>query len=79
VTDCLPAAGSREAAVRGERKVALSRRNFLGAGGATLASAIASTDAHAYDPGAVEATARYRETEHVKAYYRTNGYETLKK
>jgi nitrous oxide reductase len=71
-------------AVRGERKVALNRRNFLGAAaGATLASAMASpigsTGAHAYDPGAVEAKARYRETEHIKAYYRTNGYESLTK
>ena len=25
------------------------------------------------------ASTRYRETEHVKAFYRVNGYETLKK
>jgi hypothetical protein len=35
--------------------------------------------AHAYDPGRYESRARYRETDHVKAFYRTNGYETLKK
>ena len=29
--------------------------------------------------GKDETKARYRETDHVKAFYRTNGYETLKK
>lgn len=33
----------------------------------------------AYQPGGEEARARYRETDHVKAFYRTNGYETKKK
>jgi hypothetical protein len=32
-----------------------------------------------YDPGNAETRSRYRETDHVKAFYRTNGYETLKK
>jgi hypothetical protein len=27
----------------------------------------------------VSSSCRYRETDHVKAFYRTNGYETLKK
>ena len=36
-------------------------------------------DALAYDPGGDETRARYRETDHVKAFYRTNGYETLTK
>ncbi len=65
---------------------ALDRRNFLrGVGGAStvvaaaVASPLAATDAQAYNPGSEEAKARYRETDHVKAYYRTNGYETLKK
>jgi len=64
---------------------ALDRRNFLRAvGGASTvavaaATPIAATEAQAYDPGGEETKARYRETDHVKAYYRTNGYETLKK
>lgn len=64
---------------------ALDRRHFLRAlGGASTvaaaaASPIAATEAQAYDPGREELKARYRETDHVKAFYRTNGYETLKK
>ena len=66
---------------------AMDRRRFLGAVGgvssaaavAVVASPIAATDAQAYDPGQAETKARYRETEHVKAFYRSNGYETLKK
>ena len=63
---------------------ALDRRRFLGAvgGGASSAavalSPLAATEAQAYDPGGAETKARYRETDHVKAFYRTNGYETLK-
>jgi hypothetical protein len=61
-----------------------TRRNFLralgGASTAVVAATVASTDqAEAYDPGREETKARYRETDHVKAFYRTNGYETLKK
>ena len=65
---------------------AMDRRKFFGAvGGASSAavavamSPIAATDAQAYDPGQAETKARYRETDHVKAFYRSNGYETLKK
>jgi hypothetical protein len=67
-------------------KKAIDRRNFLRTVGgastvavAAVASPIAATDAEAYDPGQDETKARYRETDHVKAFYRTNGYETLKK
>ncbi len=67
-------------------KKAIDRRNFLrGVGGAStaavvsVASPIAATDAQAYNPGQEEMKGRYRETDHVKAFYRTNGYETLKK
>ena len=61
-----------------------SRRKFLRAlGGATTVAAAATAapldEAAAYDPGSEETKARYRETDHVKAFYRTNGYETLKK
>jgi hypothetical protein len=64
---------------------AMDRRNFLRAVGGVstaavaAASPIAATEAEAYDPGREETKARYRETDHVKAFYRTNGYETLKK
>jgi hypothetical protein len=63
----------------------LHRRRFLRAlGGASTvaaasASPIAATEAQAYDPGGEERKGRYRETDHVKAFYRTNGYETLQK
>jgi hypothetical protein len=66
-------------------KNAMDRRNFLRAVGGVstvavaAASPIAATEVEAYDPGREETKARYRETDHVKAYYRTNGYETLKK
>ena len=65
---------------------ALDRRNFFRAlsgasvAAAAVASPIASTEAEAYDPGGDERRARYRENAaDVKAFYRTNGYETLKK
>ena len=64
---------------------ALNRRNFLRAfGGASTAAAAAvvtlsPNEAQAYDPGEEEMKTRYRETDHIKAFYRVNGYETLKK
>ncbi|BCH15339.1 MULTISPECIES: formate dehydrogenase [unclassified Mesorhizobium] len=68
------------------KQTAMNRRNFLRAFGgasttAVAAAAVALTpgEAQAYDPGEEETRARYRETEHVKAFYRVNGYETLKK
>ncbi|HET8726463.1 MAG TPA: twin-arginine translocation signal domain-containing protein [Alphaproteobacteria bacterium] len=67
------------------QKRAMSRRNFLGSVGGVSTVAVAtaatlhSTEVEAYDPGDEEARARYRETDHVKAFYRVNGYETLKK
>ncbi len=71
--------------MRESDKKALDRRNFLRAVGGVstaavaAASPIAASEAEAYDPGNDETKARYRETDHVKAFYRTNGYETLKK
>ncbi len=56
------------------------RRGFLkslGLGTAAAASAIVPatvTPAQAYDPGPSETKARYRESDHVKAFYRTNRY-----
>jgi hypothetical protein len=66
----------------------IDRRSFirtLGSGSAVAAAAaaapiVAATDAEAYDPGAEQRKARYRsDSDDVKAFYRTNGYETLKK
>jgi hypothetical protein len=69
-----------------DKTKAMDRRNFLrSVGGAStaavaaVASPIAATEAQAYDPGPEETKTRYRESDHVKAFYRTNGYETLKK
>jgi hypothetical protein len=61
-----------------------SRRNLLkGAAGASIASGVAvvvsTNSADAYSPPGDEARARYRESDHVKAFYRTNGYETKNK
>ena len=66
---------------------AIDRRNFLRgvAGASTAAAAVAATamnadDAQAYDPGAEETRSRYQpDSPDVQAFYRTNGYETLKK
>jgi hypothetical protein len=58
----------------------VSRRKFFLlslAGGAAVSAPV--TQAEAYDPGEERTKSRYQETEHVKAFYRTNGYETLKK
>ncbi|SDA29177.1 formate dehydrogenase region TAT target [Methylobacterium sp. UNC378MF] len=64
----------------------LGRRQFFRAlGGSTVAAAaavaspMAATEAQAYDPGEDETRSRYRLSDHVKAFYRTNGYETLLK
>jgi hypothetical protein len=66
----------------------IDRRSFIrtmGSGSAVAAAAaaapiVAATGAQAYDPGAEQRKARYRaDSNDVKAFYRTNGYETLKK
>ena len=69
-----------------KRQTAMNRRNFLRAfGGASTTSAVAAAaaltpgEAQAYDPGEEEMRARYQETDHVKAFYRVNGYQTLEK
>lgn len=65
------------------RQRTFHRRKFLiGTGQATVVAAVpaaVSTPSQAYDPGESETRTRYRETDHVKAFYRTNGYESLKK
>lgn len=64
------------------------RRRFLKglgqASAATGAAAVLSSatveEAQAYDPGQDERRARYKaDAADVQAFYRTNGYETLKK
>jgi hypothetical protein len=46
---------------------------------ATAAAATPLDPAAAYDPGSDETKPRYRETDHVKAFYRTNEYEGRKR
>ncbi len=72
----------REDSVMSEKKAkqALDRRGFMkvvSLGSAAAAASVAPglvTPAEAYDPGKEETKGRYRETDHVKAFYRTNGY-----
>jgi hypothetical protein len=64
----------------------MSRRHFMrAAGGASAAAAavaatsLTASEAQAYDPGEEETKARYDpDSDHVKAFYRVNGYQTLK-
>lgn len=62
----------------------LSRRSFfhravqVSAVGA-MAGASFTGQADAYTPGGDEMGARYRVTDHVRAFYATNGYETKSK
>lgn len=56
---------------------AVDRRNFfkaIGAGAAVAVAPVAVTPAAALNPGNDEKKARYSETDHVKAFYRTNRY-----
>lgn len=62
----------------------LDRRGLLKALGlapaAVVATSAAVPQAQAYDPGPHETRARYQpDSPDVQAFYRTNGYETLKK
>ncbi len=69
------------------QKPTMDRRNFLRAVGgastvaaATVAVALRPGEAAAYDPGPEETKGRYNpESADVKAFYRVNGYQTLKK
>jgi hypothetical protein len=62
-----------------------NRRQFFRSIGGTFAAAAVTVvaapipPAEAYDPGTEETRARYRESDDVKAFYRTNGYEGVKK
>ena len=58
-------------------KSAVDRRSFfkaLGAGAAVAVTPAVVTPAQALNPGNEEKKARYRESDHVKAFYRTNRY-----
>ena len=61
-----------------DRKPALGRRDFLralGAGAAVTAAAPLATEAKAdNETNDEKRKARYKETDHVKAYYRVNRY-----
>ncbi len=73
--------------MRDKDENAMGRRDFLRAVGgastaavATAAVALTPGEAQAYDPGQEELKARYNpDSPDVQAFYRTNGYETLKK
>ena len=64
--------------MKAERKTTLGRRDFLralGVGAAVTAAAPLSTEAMAdTETNDEKRKARYKETEHVKAYYRVNRY-----
>ena len=64
-----------------EPKTGLGRRQFLrglgaGAGLAATAAAPLATGAVAAESNNERAKARYKETDHVKAFYRVNRYPT---
>jgi hypothetical protein len=55
----------------------LDRRSFFRAGGTVAAAVVIvpiADEAQAAETGAERTKARYRETEHVKNYYRVNRY-----
>jgi hypothetical protein len=71
--------------MQNKQPTGMNRRSFFAAFGGASTAAVAVTvatlspgEAQAYDPGEEETGARYQETDHVKAFYRVNGYETLK-
>ena len=70
--------GTEETTMSQKNKDAgLDRRNFfkaLGAGATVAVAPVAVTPAAAVDPGKEETKARYRESEHVKDFYRVNRY-----
>ena len=60
-----------------DKSPAVDRRSFfkaLGAGATLAATPAMVTPAAAVDPGKEETKARYRESEHVKDFYRVNRY-----
>lgn len=71
-TDSKPSCGTS-----GER-ASLDRRRFFMLGGSVAAAAAAAvplaTEAQATESDAEKTKARYRETDHVKTFYRVNRY-----
>jgi hypothetical protein len=66
-------------AMKQQDKTKLGRRDFLramgaGAGVAVTAAAPFATDAAAAESDAEKTKARYKETDHVKTYYKVNRY-----
>jgi len=66
-------------AMKQQDKTKLGRRDFLramgaGAGVAVTAAAPFATEAAATESDADKKKARYKETDHVKAYYKVNRY-----
>lgn len=65
---------------KGQEEKGLDRRGFLkafggGSAGAAVAMAVAgTTQAQAVESAADKKKKRYQETDHVKAFYRTNRY-----
>jgi hypothetical protein len=69
----------KETAMKHEDKAALGRRDFLrtigaGAGLAATAAVPLATTAVAAESDADKKKTRYRETDHIKTFYRVNGY-----
>jgi hypothetical protein len=67
----------REPKGSADKSPAVDRRSFfkaLGAGATLAATPVMVTPAAAVDPGKEETKARYRESEHVKDFYRVNRY-----
>jgi hypothetical protein len=68
--------------MKAEGKAKVGRRDFLrilgsGVGVAAAAGAVATAPAHAdSETNAEKVKARYRETDHIRAFYRVNRYPT---
>ena len=71
--------GAANRSTPGRRSFMRSMAGTVAIGAAALGLPLSSSEAEAYDPGENETKSRYRVSDHVKAFYRTNGYETLKK
>lgn len=68
-----------ESADQGRRALFKLIAGASAAGVVAVAGPAGVDEAQAYQPPGDQARARYQETEHVKAFYRTNGYETKNK
>jgi hypothetical protein len=71
--------------MREQQREPVNRRSFIRAAVAASTVAVAAVtsplpaaQSRAHDQDAAELKGRYRESDHITDYYRTNGYETLK-